>query len=287
MILINKKKLLKLPLLLSTILVFSYYSVFAQSTNTNVKGSPSDIYGACLYVDGNATGVRMDEPFAMHSIMKFPQAIFVAEYLKKNSISLDETIIVKKDELVENTWSPMLKMFDQERDFSYAELLKLSLAQSDNNACDILFKRFGGPCIVEDYLRQKGFTEIHIKWTEREMGINPSRAADNNCTPRDMARLFEWFYKNKGQNEYLGFVWETMANCQTGTERISSIIPQGSVFVHKTGTGFPSKGKRQDRNDAGVIIMPNGTHQVIAVFAPQSIRESDVATIGKKYIHNK
>ena len=287
MILTNKKKLLKLPLLLSTILVFSYYSVFAQSTNTNVKGSPSDIYGACLYVDGNATGVRMDEPFAMHSIMKFPQAIFVAEYLKKNSISLDETIIVKKDELVENTWSPMLKMFDQERDFSYAELLKLSLAQSDNNACDILFKRFGGPCIVEDYLRQKGFTEIHIKWTEREMGINPSRAADNNCTPRDMARLFEWFYKNKGQNEYLGFVWETMANCQTGTERISSIIPQGSVFVHKTGTGFPSKGKRQDRNDAGVIIMPNGTHQVIAVFAPQSIRESDVATIGKKYIHNK
>lgn len=132
MILIKKKKLLKLPLLLSTILVFSYYSVFAQSTNTNVKGCPSDIYGACLYVDGNATGVRMEKPFAMHSIMKFPQAIFVAEYLKKNSISLDETI-----------------------------------------------------------------------------------------------------------------------------------------------------------NDAGVIIMPNGTHQVIAVFAPQSIRESDVATIGKKYIHNK
>ena len=286
MILINKKKLLKLPLLLSTILVFSYYSVFAQSTNTNVKGCPSDIYGACLYVDGNATGVRMEKPFAMHSIMKFPQAIFVAEYLKKNSISLDETIIVKKDELVENTWSPMLKMFDQERDFSYAELLKLSLAQSDNNACDILFKRLGDPYIVEDYLHKKGFTEIHIKWTEREMGINPSRAADNNCTPRDMARLFEWFYKNKGQNEYLGFVWETMANCQTGTERISSIIPQGSVFVHKTGTGFPSKGKRQDRNDAGVIIMPNGTHQVIAVFAPQSTKESEVATIGKKYINN-
>ena len=287
MILINKKKLLKLPLLLSTILAISYYSVFAQSTNTNVKGCPSDIYGECLYVDGNATGGRMEKPFAMHSIMKFPQAIFVAECLKKNSISLHETILVKRKELVENTWSPMLKMFDQERDFSYAELLKLSLAQSDNNACDILFKRLGDPYIVEDYLHKKGFTEIHIKWTEREMGINPSRAADNNCTPRDMARLFEWFYKNKGQNEYLGFVWETMANCQTGTERISSIIPQGSVFVHKTGTGFPSKDKRQDRNDAGVIIMPNGTHQVIAVFAPQSIRESDVATIGKKYIHNK
>ena len=100
-----------------------------------------------------------------------------------------------------------------------------------------------------------------------------------------MARLMEWFYQNKEQNNYLWFLWETMANCQTGAERISSIIPKGSVFVHKTGTGFPSKEKRQDRNDAGVIIMPNGTHQVIAVFAPQSTKESDVATIGKKYIN--
>ena len=72
-----------------------------------------------------------------------------------------------------------------------------------------------------------------------------------------------------------------MANCQTGTERISSIIPEGSVCVHKTGTGFPSKDKKQDRNDVGVIILPNGTHQVIAVFAPQSTKESDVATIVK------
>lgn len=260
-----------------------HLSVSAQSIESNEKGSLSDSYGACLYVDGHATGVRMDEPFAMHSIMKFPQAIFVAECLKKCSIPLHETIAVKREDLVENTWSPMLKMFDRERDFSYAELLKLSLAQSDNNACDILFKQFGGPCIVEDYLHQIGFTEIHIKWTEREMGINPSRAADNHCTPRDMARLLDWFYKNKGQNEYLGFVWETMANCQTGTERISSIIPEGSVFVHKTGTGFPSKDKRQDRNDAGVIIMPDGTYQVIAVFAPQSVKEDDVATVGKKY----
>lgn len=268
--------------LLSIILVFSCNSVLAQSIVASMKDCPSEIYGACLYVEGKTTGVRMDNTFVMHSIMKFPQAIFVAECMKKNSIPLHETIAVKREELVENTWSPMLKIFDRERDFSYAELLKLSLAQSDNNACDILFKQFGGPDKVEDFLHKKGFTEIHIKWTEREMGINPSRAADNNCTPRDIARLLEWFYRNKNQNEYFGFVWEIMANCQTGTERISSIIPEGSVFVHKTGTGFPSKDKKQDRNDVGVIILPNGTHQVIAVFAPQSTKESDVATIVKK-----
>lgn len=62
------------------LLMLIHLSVSAQSIESNEKGSLSDSYGACLYVDGHATGVRMDEPFAMHSIMKFPQAIFVGNY---------------------------------------------------------------------------------------------------------------------------------------------------------------------------------------------------------------
>ncbi len=185
---------------------------------------------------------------------------------------------------MQNTWSPMLRMFDGQRDFSYAELLRLSLAESDNNACDILFSRFGGPKKVEEFLRQLGLADIHIQWTEQEMTTEPMRSADNNCTPKDLARLLDWLYHHQGQNEYLRFVWQTMAACQTGAERIASIIPAGAVFVHKTGTGFPSKDKRQDRNDAGVIIMPDGTYQVIAVFAPQSEKEEDVAKMGKKFV---
>lgn len=75
-----------------------------------------------------------------------------------------------------------------------------------------------------------------------------------------------------------------MDNCQTGAERISSIIPKSSVIAHKTGTGFMSEYKRQDRNDAGVIVNRDGKHQVIVVFAPRSKKESDVAKIAKKYI---
>ncbi|MGN1263214.1 MAG: serine hydrolase, partial [Prevotella sp.] len=194
------------------------------------------------------------------------------------------SVLVCKDSLDADTWSPMLKMFDKEKDFSFAELLQLSLQQSDNNSCDILFKRFGGPEKVEDYLHKIGFTNIHIRWTEHEIGMSPSRSADNNCTPKDLAYLFEWFYHHKERNEYLLFVWNTMASCHTGTERISSIIPKDAIFVHKTGTGFPSKDKRADRNDAGIIIMPDGSYQIIAIFAPQSMKENDLAIIGKRFI---
>lgn len=259
-------------------------SAVARSTGRMSRDSLSDMYGACLYTDGKATGVRMDEPFAMHSIMKFPQAVFVAACMHDRGISLHESIAVRKEDLMQNTRSPMIKMLDKKREFSYAELLTLSLTQSDNNACDILFNRFGVPKKVEDYLHQLGFRDIHIHWTEFEMGLSPKRSVENNCTPKEMARLFEWLYQHKTQNEYIQFVWETMASCQTGTARIASIIPEGAAFIHKTGTGFPSKEKKQDRNDAGIIIMPDGTYRIVAIFVPQSTKEEDVASIGKKLL---
>lgn len=276
-----------LPVMASVLLMLFPIRLSAQETDGAYLETVSEDYGACVYADGKSTGIRMEEPFAMHSVMKFPQAIYVAECLQKRKGSLNETVKVSKADLMQETWSPMLKTFDKERDFSYAELLELSLVQSDNNACDILFKLFGGPEKVEQYLCQIGFTDIHVKWTEREMNIYPKRSSDNSCTPLGMARLFEWFYHHKEQNEHLHFVWDTMAACQTGSARLASIIPEGSVFIHKTGTGFPSKDKRQDRNDVGIIIMPDGTYQIVAVFAPQSTKESDVADIGKKYIRRK
>ena len=280
----SKKKSFNFALLFTFILVLCPYSISAQSTEKNEKDELLGSYGACLYSYGIFTGCRIDVPFAMHSIMKFPQSIFVAECLKEKSLELHDSITVKRNQLVENTWSPMLSMFEEEKNFSYAELMQLSLTQSDNNACDILFNQFGGPKKLEEYLHKHGFTDIHIKWTERDMKLDPLRSADNNCTPKEMAQLFEWFYRKKDQDKYLNFVWNTMVNCKTGKERISSIIPEGDVFVHKTGTGFPSTDKRQDRNDAGIIIRQDGTHQIIVVFAPKSIKEDDVAAIGKKYI---
>ena len=85
-------------------------------------------YGACLYSNDSIRGTRTKQQFPMHSVMKFPQAIFVADCLSKQNIQLHETILIRKEELTQNTWSPMLKMFDNERLFSYAELIKLSLA---------------------------------------------------------------------------------------------------------------------------------------------------------------
>ena len=244
----------------------------------------SKSYGACIMRDGSIVGINEDKPFAMHSVMKFPQALYVADYLSRNGLNLDDTIVVDKADLMQDTWSPMLKFFEGKKAFSYGELLELSLGQSDNNASELLFKFCGRPKAVEKYIRKLGFHDIHVRMTEEQMHKNPAKAVENNSTPAEMVRLFEWFYRHKDDNQYLTFIWKTMADCSTGLERIPAAIPTDARVVHKTGTGFPSPEGVQDINDAGIILMPDGSYAIIAVFTTHSSSEAVIANIARQLL---
>ncbi len=221
----------------------------------------------------------------MHSVMKFPQALYVADYLSRKGLALDDTIVVDKTDLMQDTWSPMLKQFEGKMAFSYAELLELSLGQSDNNACELLFKYCGKPKAVEKYMRKLGFRDIHVRMTEKQMHKNPAKAIKNSSTPAEMVRLFEWFYHHKDDNRYLTFIWKAMIDCSTGLKRIPAAIPAGTRIVHKTGTGFPSPEGVQDMNDAGIILMPDGSYAIIAVFVTHSPSEAVIANIARQLLN--
>ena len=255
-------------------------SCWAQKTISD-SFSPSS-YGACIICGGSVSGINKDERFAMHSVMKFPQALYVADYLSRKGLALDDTIVVDKADLMQDTWSPMLKQFEGKMAFSYARLLELSLAQSDNNACELLFKHCGKPKAVEKYMRKLGFYDIHVRMTEEQMHKDPAKAIENSSTPAEMARLFEWLYYYKDDNQYLTFIWKTMENCSTGLNRIPAAMPANAHIVHKTGTGFPSAEGLQDMNDAGIILMPDGSHVIFAVFTKQSPYESVITNIAKQ-----
>ena len=255
---------------------------FCQLLLTPINGSTS--YGACIMRDGSVSGINENERFALHSVMKFPQALYIADYLSRKGLALDDTIVVDKTDLMQDTWSPMLKRFEGKMAFSYAELLELSLGQSDNNACELLFKYCGKPKAIEKYMRKLGFHDIHVRMTEKQMHKNPTKAIENSSTPAEMARLFEWFYHHKDDNQYLTFIWKAMADCSTGLKRIPAAIPEDARIVHKTGTGFPLPEGVQDMNDAGFILMPDGGHVFIAVFTTNSPSETVVADIARQLL---
>jgi beta-lactamase class A len=265
-------------------------------------------YGACIMRNDSIVGINENECFAMHSVMKFPQALYVADYLSRKGLDLDDTIVVDKADLMQDTWSPMLERFEGKKAFSYAELLELSLGQSDNNASELLFKFCGEangrsseshPSLLEDgrvvtdegeakavekYMRKLGFHDIHVRMTEEQMHKNPAKAIENSSTPAEMVRLFDWFYHHKDDNHYLTFIWKAMADCSTGLKRIPAAIPTDARIVHKTGTGFPIPEGLQDMNDAGIILMPDGSHAIIAVFTTHSPSEATIAIIAKQLL---
>ena len=241
-------------------------------------------YGACIMRNDSIIGTNENKPFAMHSVMKFPQALYVADYLSRKRLDLDDTIDVDKADLMQDTWSPMLKSFENVKAFSYEELLDLSLGQSDNNASELLFKFCGKPKAVEKYMRKLGFHDIHVRMTEEQMHKYPAKAIENCSTPAEMLRLFEWFYHHKNDNQYLTFIWKAMADCSTGLKRIPAAIPADARVVHKTGTGFPSAEGLQDMNDAGIILMPDGSHAIIAIFTTHSSSEAVIANIARQLL---
>ena len=266
------------------------YALVVTSCWAQKPISDSTNYGACIMRDGSVSGINEDERFAMHSVMKFPQALYVADYLSRKGLALDDTIVVDKADLMQDTWSPMLKRFEGElarqdvKSFSYAELLELSLGQSDNNACELLFKYCGKPKAVEKYMRKLGFRDIHVRMTEKQMHKSAAKAIENSSTPAEMVRLFEWFYHPKDDNQYLTFIWKAMADCSTGLKRIPAAVPADARIVHKTGTGFPSPEGVQDMNDAGIILMPDGNHVLIAVFTTHSPSEAVIANIARQLL---
>ncbi len=258
------------------------YGYFAKSTLLTKSTQSANVNK--IAKSAKTAGLNESLHFPMHSVMKFPQALYVACFLDSAKISIDTKVRVVKAELMQNTWSPMMKEMRDTAMVSYAELLQWSLVQSDNNASDLLFKFCGTPEKITRYIAKLGFKNIQIAVTEAEMHTDLAKSDLNWCTPKEMANLFEWFYKNKDKTANLKFIWKTMAEVETGKDRIPAAAPALATVVHKTGTGFPPKDKLPPMNDAGIVILPNGQVQFIAVFVLEPTSPNQLAEIAKKII---
>ena len=262
-------------ILLIIIVLASTISVDAQN----------EVIGGCVKKDGVASGVNVTSRFPMYSVIKFPQALYVVDYLTKNNIDLNTKVTIRKDELMQDTWSPMLNTFEGQRTFTFSELLALSLQQSDNNACDILFKRCGGPRQVEKYIKKIGFKDIRIQKTEKQMHTNPALSNKNWCTPQTMVGLLDWFIAHHNDNEHLRYIWKLMEECQTGKDRLPAALPTSARVVHKTGTGYPlPTGQPSGICDVGIIILDSGQQFPIAVFITNPSSQSKIVDVAKQLL---
>ena len=213
-----------------------------QQLSSLVSGSSADVGIAALDLNtGETLSIKGDTPFPMASTVKVAIAALYLSQVDHGQKTLEDTI----------DGQPVRKLMNR------------MLIFSDNHAADILFKDVGGPTAVHHFLTQNGIQGVHVDRTIAQLLSARSDLWDtrDSSTPRGMIEVLKSIYKAKiispDSRDYLLGV---MAKCETGKNRMKSMLPAGTPVEHKTGTlnGLA--------DDVGFISMPDGHRIAVAIF---------------------
>lgn len=231
--------------------------------------------GIALVVDGKDTlTFQNEEAYPLMSVYKLHQALAVGNYLHELGKTPEERIVIRKEALKPDTYSPLRDKFpDGNLSLSVRELLEYTLQWSDNNACDILFAYTGGTAETDRYIRSLGLKEFKVSCTEDEMHKDVDKCYGNWSAPLEMARLLEMLFTvNLDMGEFQPLIRQILLTCRTGLNRLPKPLEgTGVQIAHKTGTGGRNAaGDLMGINDAGVVFLPDGRRYVLVVFVKDS-----------------
>lgn len=225
---------------------------------------------------GEIQTVNGDRQYAMLSTFKLPVAMAVLHQLDEKGIPLSTGLLVRKSDLLPDTYSP-LRDSCPEGNFhiSIGDLIKYSVSRSDNNACDILIRYLGGTQVLQHYIRSLGIDSMTIVATEEQMHQEIRNSYLNHTTLSSAVQLINLFLgKGLFSPEYQEFLESALIETSTGPDKLKGQLPDGLTVGHKTGSSdrFVSGLKIAD-NDMGFIRLPDGQYYAIAVFVMDSMED--------------
>jgi beta-lactamase class A len=221
-----------------------------------------------LSINGN-----MNMP--MMSVFKFHIALAVLNEVEKGKLNLKQKIFIKKEDLKEDTWSPIREEFPNgNMDLSIDQLLRYTVSHSDNNGCDILLKLIGGTEKVQKFINKNGIKDFTIKVNEEQMRTWENLYI-NTTTPIATTELLEKFYKGKVlKKATTKYLYQIMVDCSRGITWMKAGLPEGTELAHRTGiSGTNNENLRVAMNDIGIIKLPNGNHFILSIYL-KNITES-------------
>lgn len=222
-----------------------------------------------------------DESFALMSVMKFPLALTVLHRVEQGKLRLEQKLTLEASRLDPDTWSPMLKKFPEGGTFTLAELLRFCVAESDNNACDILFSLVGGASAIQSFLEEHSEAGEGITIVCSEEAFRDRRMMRaNHATPRAICRLLRELHLAAFapqppahpllKRETARWLWNLMASSITGSDCLRAGLPPEARLAHKTGSSGSENGVTLALNDAGIILLPDGRFACVVAFVGDS-----------------
>ena len=263
-----------------------------------------------------------DEWFPLASTYKIPMAVEVLARVDRGAWKLDSMVALTEHDLVP-FGSLLTDRFGGPGPvggvLSIRRYMELMLTLSDNSATDVLLRLMGGTAPVRERLHTLGVDGITVSRTVQELGaewigfpLPPWQERDlaslrqlmssvkpaahdsanklfyssrkDHGTPRGMARLLTKIARREALSPAsTDVLLEIMHRDETGRERIRGLLPKGTVAATKTGTLAT-----HSQNDVGIVILPDKTHLVIAVYThgwtteKESEKDRVIAEIAKR-----
>lgn len=251
-------------LLLSAILLFAWIVCFVKTNNAteqNLKaiGRQYSDYKANIgigYADDQVTYQNNQKKYPLLSVFKLHVAVAVLDKINREKLNLENKINISSADIKENTYSPLREKYGVKNlKLSLHELLYYMVAESDNNACDILIKWAGGTDSVEKYIHAIGLPETEIKVTEDTMNREDMMQYQNRAPLHEILALLKKIDEKKLFAEELHKeLLSIMQSTVTGANKIKGYLPKSVTVAHKTGSSSRLQdGKKIADNDVAII----------------------------------
>jgi len=222
--------------------------------------------------NNNIVEINGKKHYPLLSTFKFPIALTILHKVEKRELSMQQQIFIKKEELLENTWSPFKEKHpDGNISISLEEAINWMIVYSDNNLTDILLRLLGGTETVQKFIDDENFV---IKNNEDEMHRDWNSQFINKSTPNSFAQLLKKFSEGKILNsENTKWLYQSMVKSETGVKRLKGKLPNVKI-AQRAGTSFTNdEGITGAINNVGIMELPNNQKIYIAVFVHNTSEE--------------
>lgn len=263
---------------------FTAYGSSIESLKTDIdtflKSKQATVGVAIFDQKGESLiSINGDKRLPMQSVFKYHIAVAFLQQVDQGKWSLEDKVTITPEDLDNGLWSPIRKKYPKGGDLTLAEIIKYTVAVSDNVGCDVLIRMLGGPKALEAYFHKVGIKDIAIKYNEELMQMVWERQFENWTTANAANKALNKFYMNNDQllsDESHLFLWNVMKSSKTGSKTIRAGVPEGTVVAHKTGhSGKNSEGITAAQNDIGIVFLPNGEHYYLSVLVSDSRETSE------------
>ena len=205
------------------------------------QGPPSYSVVALDLDSGAALSVDADTPYRAASVNKLELAVDVYRRAQQGKLDLDATTVIT-DADIQHYGTGTIQLSPAPQTFSYRQLVKVMIEESDNTAAYVLGDRIGLGNVQSDV---------------QSWGLTHTSMTDNTTTARDVSNLLKklagrsWLTP-AASDELIGALENT-----AWTDRVQSGVPDGTAVAHKIGTDVDVF------NDAAIVF--NGSQPYILV----------------------